>query len=60
MQFWKMHGLGNDYVVIDNRDQKISDEGKVTYPLAKQLCETTLLCRRRWACFLFIHQRLLM
>ena len=26
MRFWKMHGLGNDYIVIDNRDQKISDE----------------------------------
>jgi diaminopimelate epimerase len=25
MKFWKMHGLGNDYVVIDNRDGKISD-----------------------------------
>jgi diaminopimelate epimerase len=37
MQFWKMHGLGNDYVVIDNRDLKIGDE-KVN-PLAKQLCE---------------------
>ena len=37
MQFWKMHGLGNDYVVIDNRDQKITEE-KVN-PVAKQLCE---------------------
>ena len=26
MQFWKMHGLGNDYVVIDNRDQKITED----------------------------------
>ena len=24
MRFWKMHGLGNDYIVIDNRDEKIS------------------------------------
>jgi diaminopimelate epimerase len=37
MQFWKMHGLGNDYVVIDNRDLKIGEE-KIN-PLAKQLCE---------------------
>ena len=37
MQFWKMHALGNDYVVIDNRDQKIGD-AKVN-ALAKQLCE---------------------
>lgn len=37
MRFWKMHGLGNDYVVIDNRDQKISD--KQAPVLAKRLCE---------------------
>ncbi len=36
MQFWKMHGLGNDYIVIDNRDGKISDQ-KASI-LAKQLC----------------------
>jgi diaminopimelate epimerase len=37
MRFWKMHGLGNDYIVIDNRDQKISDEKAAK--LAKKLCE---------------------
>jgi len=37
MRFWKMHGLGNDYIVIDNRDQKISD--KHAAELAKRLCE---------------------
>ena len=37
MQFWKMHGLGNDYIVIDNRDEKIG--GKQAASLAKQLCE---------------------
>jgi diaminopimelate epimerase len=37
MQFWKMHGLGNDYVVIDNRDGKIGD--KQAAELAKKLCE---------------------
>ena len=37
MRFWKMHGLGNDYVLIDNRDQKISDRQAVE--LAKKLCE---------------------
>jgi diaminopimelate epimerase len=37
MQFWKMHGLGNDYIVIDNRDQKVSD--KNASALAKKLCE---------------------
>jgi diaminopimelate epimerase len=37
MKFWKMHGLGNDYVVIDNRDEKIGDAEAVK--LAKKLCE---------------------
>ncbi|MEM2081300.1 MAG: diaminopimelate epimerase [Candidatus Bathyarchaeia archaeon] len=37
MKFWKMHGLGNDYIVIDNRDGKISSEKAAA--LAKALCE---------------------
>jgi diaminopimelate epimerase len=37
MDFWKMHGLGNDYVVIDNRDGKIAENE--TNALAKRLCE---------------------
>jgi diaminopimelate epimerase len=37
MRFWKMHGLGNDYIVIDNRDGKI-DNVKAA-DLAKTLCE---------------------
>jgi len=37
MIFWKMHGLGNDYVVIDNRDGKIAE--KEMPALAKKLCE---------------------
>jgi len=37
MIFWKIHGLGNDYVVIDNRDDKITD--KEAPALAKKLCE---------------------
>jgi diaminopimelate epimerase len=36
MKFWKMHGLGNDYVVIDNRDGKIGDAEAAD--LAVQLC----------------------
>ncbi len=40
MRFWKMHGLGNDYVVIDNREEKIS--GKQAAELAKRLCERRL------------------
>ena len=37
LKFWKMHGLGNDYVLVDNRDQKIR-EGNLGQ-LAKRLCE---------------------
>ncbi|HKZ87658.1 MAG TPA: diaminopimelate epimerase [Candidatus Bathyarchaeia archaeon] len=37
MKFWKMHGLGNDYVVIDNRNEKIGDADAAK--LAKKLCE---------------------
>jgi diaminopimelate epimerase len=37
MKFWKMHGLGNDYVVVDNRDDKISDAEAAG--LALRLCE---------------------
>jgi diaminopimelate epimerase len=37
MRFWKMHGLGNDYIVIDNRDEGIS--GSQAEALAKRLCE---------------------
>ena len=38
--FWKMHGLGNDYIVIDNRDGKIKN--RQTSGLAKKLCERRL------------------
>lgn len=34
--FWKMQGLGNDYVVIDNRNNQIS--GEILSDLAIQLC----------------------
>jgi diaminopimelate epimerase len=37
MRFWKMHGLGNDYVVVDNRDQKISAGHASVF--AKRICE---------------------
>lgn len=37
MQFWKMHGLGNDYIVIDNRAEKIT--AKKATGLAKELSE---------------------
>ncbi|MCS7387244.1 MAG: diaminopimelate epimerase [archaeon GB-1867-005] len=39
MNFWKMHGLGNDYVVIDNRGGELSEE---------ELPDLAIkLCRRR-------------
>lgn len=34
MKFWKMHGAGNDFVVLDNRQEKQQDLSK----LAKQVC----------------------
>ena len=37
MRFWKMHGLGNDYIVVDNRAEEISI--KQAANLAKRLCE---------------------
>ena len=37
MQFWKMHGLGNDFIVVDNRDEKISESNAAD--LARRLCE---------------------
>ena len=37
MKFWKMHGLGNDYILIDNRDEIIKEED--ASKLAQKLCE---------------------
>jgi diaminopimelate epimerase len=37
MKFWKMHGLGNDYIVIDNKYERISDSEAAK--LARKLCE---------------------
>jgi len=37
MKFWKMHGLGNDYIVIDNRDNAIGEDE--LSGLARKLCE---------------------
>ena len=37
MKFWKMQALGNDYVVIDNRDEKI--DAKEAEKLARKLCD---------------------
>ena len=40
MQFWKMHGLGNDFILIDNRNGTIR-ETDMPY-LALKLCERRL------------------
>jgi len=40
MQFWKMHGLGNDFIIIDNRDGKIAEAE--AGDLARRLCERNL------------------
>jgi diaminopimelate epimerase len=37
VQFWKMHGLGNDFIVIDNRDGIILEADMAE--LARKLCE---------------------
>jgi len=36
IKFWKMHGLGNDYVIIDNRDGKLN--GKNLGKIAERIC----------------------
>jgi len=41
MKFWKMHGLGNDYIVMDNRDEKIGDAEAAELALK--------LCKRRFS-----------
>ena len=38
MEITKMHGLGNDFIILDNRDEGIKDANK----LAKKLCERRL------------------
>jgi len=38
MFFTKMHGAGNDFIIIDNRDKKIKDAGE----LASKLCARRL------------------
>jgi diaminopimelate epimerase len=37
LKFWKMHGTGNDFIVVDNRDGKI--RGKKLSEFAKRVCE---------------------
>jgi diaminopimelate epimerase len=40
VQFWKMHGLGNDFIVVDNRDERIREAEASS--LAIKLCDRNL------------------
>lgn len=40
MKFWKMHGLGNDYIIVDNRNRAIIEE--TISNLAQKLCQRRL------------------
>ena len=40
MRFWKMNGAGNDFIIINNMEEKIPGE-KFPY-IAKTLCERHL------------------
>jgi diaminopimelate epimerase len=37
LKFWKMHGIGNDYIVVDNRDEKLREANIVNF--ARQVCQ---------------------
>ena len=37
LQFWKMHGIGNDFIVIDNREGTVGDLAAAG--LSRRLCE---------------------
>ena len=37
MKFWKMHGTGNDYIVIDNRKQKLQEQEIPSF--TRQVCK---------------------
>ena len=46
MRFTKMHGVGNDFIIINNIEEHIPEERLGV--LAKQLCAFHTLDRRRW------------
>jgi diaminopimelate epimerase len=37
LTFWKMHGIGNDYIVVDNRNEKLREDNIVNF--ARQVCQ---------------------
>jgi len=40
LKFWKMHGIGNDYIVIDNREGKLEEDKLPDF--ARRVCERRL------------------
>src|SRR3989304_5337479 len=40
VQFWKMHGLGNDFIIVDDRNGTINESDAAS--LARRLCERRL------------------
>ncbi len=39
MDFWKMHGAGNDFIIVDNRENKIAATKELLSDLAAKICE---------------------
>jgi diaminopimelate epimerase len=37
LEFWKMHGIGNDFIIIDNRDGKLREDSIVNF--ARRVCQ---------------------
>ena len=42
MKITKMHGLGNDFILIDNRDKSITNENELAAKLC-EMCENEVL-----------------
>jgi diaminopimelate epimerase len=38
LRFTKMHGLGNDFILIDCRDKAVSDQLSAVSEFSKRLC----------------------
>jgi diaminopimelate epimerase len=38
LKFWKMHGTGNDYIIIDNRDENLREDNNIM-SFARQVCQ---------------------
>jgi len=47
MKFWKLHGIGNDFVAIDGRYDNIDNNDYGEY--AKRACHRKVFCGGRWS-----------